>query len=419
MATTLNDCFAEHHKLLPAEEALARLRASVTPVVGCEEVSLANAKGRILAQNLVSPSNVPPFNNAAVDGYAFNSQDLSANIDTTLPISAYIAAGGETPDPLQAGSAARIFTGAPLPAGADTVIMQEDVTADELKVSIPQHTKTGINWRPAGEDMSAGETVLLAGHRLRPQDIGCAAAMGYAKLGVFKRLKVAVFSSGNEIYEPGQTPPEGGIFDVNRYMLMTQVRQTGAEVSDLGILPDTLDDTVAALDQAAQNHDLILSSGGVSTGDKDHIAHAINQLGQIHFWRLAIKPGRPLAFGHIADTALIGFPGNPVATGVCFMRFGFPLLCALSGQTWPEPVKLTLPAAFSLSKKAGRTEWLRANLQVDKSGHSRVDKHPRQGSGILTSLVGADGLVELSESTTRIEIGDAVSFLPFSQFNVA
>ena len=419
MSVALNDCFAAHHKLLPAEEALARLRASVSPVVDREYTPLTDAKGRILAQDLVSPCDIPPFNNAAVDGYAFNGRDLKINTDTSLTISAYIAAGDKTPLALQAGTAVRIFTGAPLPEGADTVIMQEDVSATEQSVSIPQQTTTGINWRPAGEDMHAGETILRAGHRLRPQDIGCAAAMGYAELSVFKRLKVAVFSTGNEIYNPGQPLPEGGIYDVNRYMLMTQVRQTGAEVSDLGILPDNLDDTVAALSQAAREHDLILSSGGVSTGDKDHIGHAIEQLGSIHFWRLAIKPGRPLAFGHIADTALVGFPGNPVATGVCFMRFGFPLLCALAGQTWPEPVKITLPAAFSLNKKAGRTEWLRANLQVDKNGHTRVDKHPRQGSGILTSLVGADGLIEVSENTTHIAIGDAVSFLPFSQFNVA
>lgn len=424
MSSTLNDCFAEHHQLMPAGEALERLRAKVSPLTGTELCSLSQAKGRILAADLVNPAQIPPFNNAAVDGYAFRGEDLEPGKDSTLAISAYITAGGELPTALQAGTAARIFTGAPLPAGADTVIMQEDVCNKGTPpasgfVTLPGGLKTGTNWRPAGEDMQAGQSVLPSGHRLRPQDIGCAAAMGHANLLVYKPLKVAIFSTGNEIHDPGQPLSEGGIYDVNRFMLMTQVRQTGAQVSDLGILPDDRDQTLAALGLAAETHDVILTSGGVSTGDKDHIALAIKQLGDINFWRLAIKPGRPLAFGNIKGSPLIGFPGNPVATGVCFMRFGFPLLCALAGQSWPEPLQLSLPAAFSLNKKKGRREWLRATLKSDHNGHTIVDRHPKQGSGILTSLVDADGLVEVGEDTCIIEPGDPVQFLPFSQFNVA
>ncbi len=423
MQPTLNDCFAAHHQLMPAEDALAQLRKHVRVSAGTEDCELSSAKGRILAEDLISPSAIPPFNNAAVDGYAFDANALKNNQDTTLPISAYITAGDPLPASLLAGTAVRIFTGAPLPEGANTVIMQEDVetpAGDNTNVvTIPSGLKTGTNWRPAGEDMQAGQCVLPKGHRLRPQDIGCAAAMGHASLRVYKTLKVAIFSTGNEIQNPGTALCEGGIYDVNRFMLATQVRQTGATVTDLGILPDDLESTVDALSLAATTHDIILTSGGVSTGDKDHISTAIEQLGEISFWRLAIKPGRPLAFGNIQGCPLIGFPGNPVATGVCFMRFGFPLVCALAGQTWPEPIQLTLPAAFSLNKKPGRTEWLRAKLKTDHNGQTLVDRHAKQGSGILTSLVEADGLIELGESVEHIETGDPVLFLPFSQFNVA
>jgi len=418
--SSLNDCFASQHKLLPAQSALEILRSNANTVVAVETLTLADAHGRVLAEALTSPRNIPAFNNAAVDGYAFCAAELDLDQSNTLKVSAYIAAG-DCPSQLIAGTAARIFTGAPLPAGADTVVMQEDVVTCESSASVelPSGLKAGSNWRPAGEDMALGTQVLAAGQRLRSQDIGAAAAMGFAELKVFCRLKVAIFSTGDEVCEPGPALPEGSLFDVNRHMLMSLVRSSGAAVYDLGILKDNARETAKALQQAASQYDLILTSGGVSTGDKDFVAKAISAQGAINFWRLAVKPGRPLAFGHVDNTPLIGLPGNPVATAVCFMRFAFPLLCTLGGQDWPEPTLITLPAAFSMKKKVGRREWLRARLKADSEGRTVVDKHPKQGSGILSSLLEADGLAELPEDQSDIVPGDLVSFMSFSQFNIA
>lgn len=419
---SLNDCFAQAQQLMPATEALARLRQHAQPLTGVETVPLSEACGRILAQPLLSPRQIPGFDNAAVDGYALRGQDLQAQGDTCLPVIDHIAAGHSTATELREGTAVRILTGARLPAGANTVVMQEDVQRDGNEVRIPAGIKAGINWRPAGEDMAIGAQILPAGQRLRPQDIGAAAAMGFTTLPVYQPLKVAVFSTGDEIREPGTPLAEDSVYDVNRYMLAAFLNQLGAEVTDLGILADDRQRVTEALQQAATDHQVILTSGGASTGDEDHIAAAINQLGSLHFWRMAIKPGRPLAFGSLKapgkdqDCLFIGFPGNPVATAVCFWRFAHPLLCTLSGQSWPEPQLFSLPADFTLRKKTGRREWLRAQLVRNANGELIVRKYPKQGSGILSSLVEADGLAEIPEDITHIQPGDPVMFLPFSQF---
>ncbi len=420
--THLNDCFAGHQQLMTAEEAQARLRAHARALVKPTPCPLGRALGKILARSLVSPRAIPGFDNAAVDGYAFSSHDLSVAGETRLQVIDHIAAGHSRNTQLTPGTAARILTGARMPAGADTVVMQEDVRRDGDWVIVPTGLKAGINWRPAGEDMARGSEILPAGHRLRPQDIGAIAAMGLSEVQVFEPLKVAVFSTGDEIREPGAPLADDSVYDVNRYMLGAFLSQMGAEVTDLGILADDRDTVLRALQAAADSHHVILTSGGASTGDEDHIAAAVEQLGSLHFWRMAIKPGRPLAFGSLRrstdgeDCIFIGFPGNPVATGVCFMRFAYPLLCTLAGQTWPELMQIPLPAAFSLKKKTGRREWLRAQLRRDSDGQLCVYRHPKQGSGILTSLVEADGLVEIPEAQTEIKPGDPVIFLPFQQF---
>jgi len=420
---SLNDCFAQAQQLMPTNEALARLRQHARPLTTTETLPLAKACGRILAQPLASPRQIPGFDNAAVDGYALRGQDLKAEGETQLQVIDHIAAGHSTLTELREGTAVRILTGARLPAGADTVVMQEDVQRHGDEVRIPSGIKAGINWRPAGEDMAIGAEILPAGQRLRPQDIGAAAAMGYTALTVYRPLKVAVFSTGDEIREPGTPLAVDSVYDVNRYMLAAFLGQLGAEVTDLGILADDRETVTSALHQAASEHQVILTSGGASTGDEDHIAAAIEQLGSLHFWRMAIKPGRPLAFGSIKaagnsqDCLFIGFPGNPVATAVCFWRFAHPLLCTLGGQTWPEPQLFKLPADFELRKKIGRREWLRAQLVTNAHGERCVHKYPKQGSGILSSLVEADGLAEIPEEVTHIQPGDPVLFLPFSQFS--
>jgi len=309
----------------------------------------------------------------------------------------------------------RILTGAKMPDGADTVVMQEDVEVVDGQVTLPAGVTAGGNWRPRGEDVASGQIVRLKGQRLRPQDIGMAAAIGCSQLRVYKALRVAVFSTGDEILEPGQPLAEDSVYDINRYMLRSWLQAMGCDVTDLGILPDQYDAVRNALTEAAESHDVIMTSGGASTGDTDHITDVLAAEGSLNFWRLAMKPGKPLALGQLGNARFIGLPGNPVAVGVCFLRFAYPLLCTLSGQQWPEPRSYQLPAAFSMKKKAGRTEFVRSVLQQSEEG-LRVSSYAKQGSGVLSSLVEADGLVELAEDLTQVEEGDLLTFFPFDQF---
>lgn len=416
--TANNDCFDLGPELTLAQTALQRLRDSARVMVDKETLSLAEATGRVLAQGLISPRNIPGFDNAALDGYACAAADLADFGETRLPVSDYIAAGRTTDKPLAAGTAVRIFTGAKLPLGADTVIMQEDVRVEDDLVILPQNIKCGANCRAAGEDVALGQELLPAGHRLRAQDIGMAAAMGIPRLTVFKPLRVAVFSTGDEIREPGEVLSEDGVYDVNRYMLHALLRSMGALVTDMGILADDARTVEKALTEAAATHQVVITSGGASTGDADHIARILEKQGKISFWRLAIKPGKPLAFGSLGDARFIGMPGNPVAVVICFLRFAYPLLASLGGQSWPEPQYFELPAAFNLTKKPGRREWLRVYTRTNEQCQLEVVKHARQGSGVLSSLVEADGLVELAEDLTQVSVGDAVRFMPFSQFSL-
>lgn len=412
---TINDCFAPSNKLLPVPEALAQLRAAGSPVAEIETIPLSEASGRILAEPLISSRDIPGFNNSALDGYAVNAADLTAGQPTQLPIVGQSTAGHASAEALKPGAAMRILTGAKMPEGADTVIMQEDVEVADGQVIIPAGVKPGANWRPRGEDVKNGQAVLSSGERLRAQSIGMAAAIGYAQLKVYKPLRVAVFSTGDEVLEPGQTLAEDSVYDVNRYMLRSWLQAMGCAVTDLGILPDQYDTVCTALTESAQTHDVIMTSGGASTGDTDHIANVLKAEGTLNFWRLAMKPGRPLAFGQLSEARFMALPGNPVAAGVCFLRFVYPLLCVLSGQQWPEPRSYQLPAAFALKKRAGRCEYARAQL-LTAGGTLSVKNHPKQGSGILSSLLEADGLIELTDDLTQVEEGDLVTFYPFDQF---
>ena len=412
---TINDCFAPAKKLLSVPDALVQLRAAALPMVEVEVVPLAHAQGRILAEPLISGRDIPGFNNSALDGYAVCGADLTPGQPTQLPVFGQSTAGHASAEGLKPGTAMRILTGAKMPDGADTVVMQEDVELVDGQVIIPAGVKAGSNWRPRGEDVANGQAVRASGQRLRPQDIGMAAAIGCAQLRVFKPLRVAIFSTGDEILEPGQPLAEDSVYDINRYMLRSWLQAMGCAVTDLGILPDQYDAVSSALTQAAESHDVIMTSGGASTGDTDHITDVLTAEGSLNFWRLAMKPGKPLALGQIGEARFIGLPGNPVAVGVCFLRFAYPLLSGLSGQQWPEPRSYQLPAAFSMKKKAGRCEFVRAQCQQSE-GALRVSPYPKQGSGILSSLVEADGLVELAEDLTQVEEGDLVTFLPFDQF---
>jgi molybdopterin molybdotransferase len=299
--------------------------------------------------------------------------------------------------------------------GPDTVLMQEDCREEDGVVIIPPGIKRGANRRFAGEDIKNGDVILAAGRRLRPQDIGLAASVGLTSLWVYQPLKVAVFSSGDEVFEPGAVLPPGGIYDSNRFMVTALLEGLGCEVNDLGILPDRLDAVQGALDRASGAHDVLITSGGVSTGEEDHIKTAVEALGHLNLWRLAIRPGRPIALGQVGRVPFVGLPGNPVAVLVTFLRFARPLLLRLSGAAEIEPHHYPVRADFDYKKKKGRREWLRARLRTLDDGSVAAEKYERGGAGILSSAVFADGLIELPEDVTRVEHGMTVDFLPFNE----
>jgi molybdopterin molybdotransferase len=415
MAQLSDDCFAFGGPLMTTAEALELLAERTAPVVGIETVDLRRARERILAEDVVATRDVPPTDNSAVDGYAVHYDDLDAQAETRLPVAGRAAAGHALGRAAGRGEAIRIFTGAAMPDGCDTVVMQEDCAVVGDQVSIAPGLKRGANRRLAGEDIRAGTTILGRGRRLRPQDIGLAAAVGRAELRVYRPLRVAVFSTGDELHEPRDDPPFGSIYDSNRYGLMALLEGLGCAVSDLGILEDRLQVIGEALAGAAADHELIITSGGMSVGEEDHVKAAVEALGSLYFWRLAIKPGRPLGLGQIRGVPFIGLPGNPVAMMVTFMRIARPVILRLGGCADLAPNIFRVPAGFAHKKKAGRREWVRARLVADAEGRLVASKFPRDGAGILSSMVEADGLVELSEDIARLEPGTVVDFLPFSE----
>lgn len=414
MAQLSDDCFAFGGTLLGVDAALALIEARIAPVVEPETVPLAAAAGRILAHDLVAGLDVPPHANSAVDGFAIVHADLQADRDTLLPVTGRAAAGHPLGRAMRPGEAVRIFTGAPMPAGADTVMMQEDCVVEDGRVRLKPGIKKGANRRHAGEDVTQGAVALPAGRRLKPADLGLAAALGNATIAVFRPLRAALLSTGDEVCEPGTPRPPGAIYDANRVMLAALLRGLGVVVDDLGIRPDraaALADTLAA---AAAEHDLIVTSGGVSTGEEDHVRAAIEQLGRLDFWRLAIKPGRPVALGQVHGVPLIGLPGNPVAAALTFAILARPLILRLAGAAMTAPLTVPVQAGFAYRKRAGRREYLRASLaRVDGAAIAR--RFPKDGAGILSSIVQSDGFAILDESVTDLAPGAMVEFLPFSE----
>jgi molybdopterin molybdotransferase len=416
VAQLSDDCFAFGGALMRVEEALALLSARLSPVTGIESAGLVEAAGRVLAADLEAPLDVPPFANSAVDGYAVRHADLAREGDTVLPVGGRVAAGGALGRAVRPGEAIRIFTGAPMPEGADTVFMQEDAEAlPDGRVRLPAGLKRGANAREAGEDVAAGSVILRSGRRLRPQDIGLAASVGLTALAVRTPLRVALFSTGDEIAEPGTPLAAGRLYDSNRFTLAALLRSLGCRVTDLGILPDRRDAVAAALAAAAPSHDLILTSGGVSTGEEDHVKAAVEAAGSLFLWRLAIKPGRPVAMGQVGGTAFVGLPGNPVAVMVTFAHIVRPLALHLMGATVTPPARFGVRAAFDYRKKQGRREYVRVALAPGADGVTEARKFPREGAGILSSLVESDGLVELGEEVRAVAPGETVAFLPFSE----
>jgi molybdopterin molybdotransferase len=415
MAQLSADCFAHGGSLMSLDDALALIDRRTETVAGVEGVPLKEALGRILAEDVVALHAVPPHANSAVDGYAVRFEDLAPDGETMLRIVGRAAAGHPERRPLGPGEAIRIFTGAVMPDGADTVMMQEDCRLEGDRVAIPPGIKRGANRRRAGEDVEAGAVALAAGLRVRPQEVGLAAALGLAALPVRTRLKAALFSTGDEILEPGLPPSPGRIYDSNRYTLGALLSGLGVAVTDLGILPDREAVIRQAVGRASETHDLILTSGGVSVGEEDHVKAAVETLGSLHVWRLAIKPGRPIALGQVGRVPFVGLPGNPVAAMVTFLRIVRPLILKLAGAANRQPAMFRVRAAFEHRKKTGRREWVRVSLVPDGAGGLEARKFPREGAGILSSMVASDGLAELPEDLTRLEPGTMVDVLPFAE----
>ena len=335
----------------------------------------------MLAQDLVAPLPLPPFTNSAVDGYAVRGEDLPVGAEKAFSVVDWVQAGAAANVAATPGHAIRIFTGAPMPTGADTVFMQEDVRIEAGKVILPAGLKRGANVRPVGEDIAAGQVVLKAGHWLRPQDVALAAALGCTRLDVRRRIRVAVFSTGDEIVPPGAERGRVQLYDSNRFMLAAMLSRLGCEVDDLGILRDDPAATAVMLKAAAANHDLILTSGGVSTGEADFVKTAVERVGKLVFWRMAIKPGRPVAMGVIDGAAFIGLPGNPVASYVTFAYVARPAILALSGTPIRLPLAVPVRATFAYKKKAGRREYVRAHVGRADDGALEAVKFPRARGG--------------------------------------
>jgi molybdopterin molybdotransferase len=403
--------------LLSVDEALARLLAAARPVSDTESVPTLAATGRVLAQAQTSTLNVPPLDNTAMDGYAVRSADCASD-EVRLRVSQRIPAG-TIGKPLEPGTVARIFTGAPIPPGADAVVPQEQTALDGDRVVIKHAPQPGEWIRRAGEDIRAGSTILPAGTRLRAQEAGLAASVGIARLPVYRKVRAALFSTGNELVMPGEPLPPGAIYNSSRFTLTGLLRMLGCEVEDLGIVPDTLDATRAALRKAAATSDLIVTSGGVSVGDEDHVRPAVEAEGHLDLWRIAMKPGRPLAFGGVrrdavgtagGEASFIGLPGNPVSSFVTFVLFVRPFVLRRQGVTAVEPRSFAMRADFDWPKPDARREFLR----VKSNAAGGLDLFPNQSSGVLTSTVWGDGLVD-NAAKHAISRGDTVRFLPFSE----
>ncbi len=414
MAQLSDDCFAFGGPMMSIEEAVALITARVDPVTAVETLALAQSDGRVLAQDVRAEAGLPPFDNSAVDGWAVAFADIDPKGRTTLPVRGRIAAGGSAEGVAAGGCAVRVFTGAPLPALADTIFMQEDVVRQADEVVLPPGLKRGANVRRAGEDVARGSLVLPAGRRLRPQDLALASALGRVGLPVRTRLRVALLSNGDEVQEPGTPLRSGAIYDANRVMLRAMLERAGAMVTDLGIFGDDRDALRDSLADAARHHDLIVTSGGVSTGEEDHVKAAVEAAGSLVFWRIGIKPGRPVAMGVIRGTPLLGLPGNPVAAFVTFCYVVRPVLDRLAGALPQAPLSLPVALAFDYRKKLGRREFVRVNLESRADGGLVARQFPKIGAGVITSLTEADGLVVLAEDFESIETGTIVPFVPFA-----
>ncbi len=420
----LNDCYSGSDNPVRLADAVTVFSSKLKCHQKIEKVYIKDATNRILAEDLSAQHNIPPQDNSAVDGYAVYFDDLNTNCETSLPLVDRVSAGHPIKQQIGRGAAVQIFTGAPLPKnrnlkGPDTIFMKEDVRIESNNVILPVGAKRYANRRKLGEDVKLGDLVLRKGHQLKPQDISMVASLGYDQVPVYQRLKVAVFSTGDEIQDVGEKLRLGSIYDANRYFLISMLEKMNCEVNDFGIFPDIKEQIYKGILNASEDHDILLTSGGVSKGEEDHIKNIIENLGVLNFWNFAIKPGRPIALGCLKkghfQVPFIGLPGNPVAVMITFLRIARPIILALSGCKDLDTQFFPVISGFNYDKKVGRREWLRASLTKDFEGNVIAKKFHSDGSGIISSMVESSGLIELSEECEGVKVGDLVNYLPFSE----
>lgn len=420
----INDCFMHDGRRLLHREALALIRARVQPIAAEEAVVLGAAAGRIASRNVLATSALPSAANSAVDGYAFAHRHYDPENGATLPVEGRVAAGHpHAQRKLGRRAAVRIFTGALLPEDCDTVAMQEDVHlrdgSNGIEVALPASLRHGANVRPAGEDVVEGTTIVAVGQTLRPQDLAQLASIGAGSVWCYRKLSVGIVSTGDEIVRVGSRVLERGqVYDANAPMLRAIVEATGCLASDLGVLPDDAGALRSALADAAGRHDVLITSGGASKGEEDHLVAALEAIGKRHLWQIAVKPGRPLSFGQIGDCLVVGLPGNPVAVFVCALLYARPLLARLGGGRWAEPRRYPLRAAFEFrGRKPGRREFWRGML-VETAEGLAVEKFRRDGSGLISGLRMSDGLIDVPEERGDVLEGEIVDFIPYAEFGL-
>ena len=407
---------------LSVDEVLQRIGLAIQPVTDCETVDISQALGRVLAKDVISPLSVPPHDNSAMDGYAFAGSELRPGLPLSLTVVGTALAGQAWTQALRPGTCVKIMTGAIMPPGLDTVVPLELTEREADTMHVAQGAiKPGANRRRLGEDLMAGEPALLTGQRLTPAAVGLLASLGLQHLPVFRRLRVAYFSTGDEILSPGEAPREGAVYDSNRFTLTSLLSRMGVDVIDMGVVPDQPGALRVAFERAGREADAVLTSGGVSMGDADHTRTTIQQLGQIDFWRIAMRPGRPMAFGRMGSVAgthaqggwLFGLPGNPVAAMVTFLVFVRPALHRLMGCSAAPPVLLKACCTEALRKRPGRSEFQRGIVAVNGDGVLCVKTTGPQGSGVLSSMVQANGLIVLHHAQGEVAAGDLVDVMMF------
>ena len=401
-------------KSLSADAALEQIKSGAVRIKGIEKIAIRAALNRILAEDIRSHINVPTGTNSAMDGYAVNSADIPSGASAELNVLGTAWAGKPFDGKLTAGNCVRIMTGAIMPDGADTVIIQEDVQVTGSGIIIDGATRKGDNVRQAGEDIAAGDLILTRGRRLNPADIGLIASLGIAEVCVVRRLRVAFFSTGDELRSIGETLSDGAIYDSNRYTLYGMLERMGADIIDMGVIKDDRDDLEEAFSTAAANADVLITSGGVSVGEADYIKEILAKLGKVDFWKVAIKPGRPLAFGQVGSAVFFGLPGNPVSVMVTFYEFVQPALRKMIGEDNAGILSLRARCDSRLKKRPGRVEYQRGILQKDQDGNLVVVKTGAQGSGILRSMSQANCFIILPIDSAGVEPGAFVDIQPFS-----